>query len=1076
MITLFSSRVRQQAAVWEVFLFVLFAAAVSAPLTLHAGGRFGSKICWDGGCAFKPAPKTNNDSDYVKKALNAVFAEEEKGRPSVQAFIENPKGQSPFALALAEFRSLKSTNAKITDEEFAEVLRAKKQAITLEWGIAAYLDALDNPPVVTSFSPVEGTTTDTITITGRNLLPVTHVDFNGTLAYVERPSANQIVVSVPKYINTIAGLPQAGMPTQFPLIVLSKYGTKMQAPGTFQWLAGNCTDVRITQAFQEMYGRPPRGTGTNGECNVANYPAFASVTDLMASLVVRGRVVQKPAPVITNISTGRAQPGTVISIDGLDLSQIKEVWFGAAKAPSFQSVNSYSLKATVPQDGTGKIRIVTYSGSVETPYEFEVTTPPTIESVTPKEVVKGDPIFVHGKNFASDASGTLDGNISLNFRSRTPTDIVVSTDNVNHAPNAALVISGSGGAASTTVTVWIGMCTDPQITGAFDDLYARKPLGGYKEGECNPSAYGTWNSYETLLKNVRAVHGPPSSARLPTISGVSPSSGSPGGLVTIRGSNFPYQATTVQFGNVLSREVSWQSRTEVQARIPEGAPNGSVTVNTPSGSVSAAFAMKEPLRLSRITPGSGLVGSTIRISGKGFDGASVTIGGTSAQANILSSSEIDAVIPEGVSGYVDVTVVSPDKMSVTKPKFPIYSISLRLPDGSKNLKETRVELVGPDGRSVGTSHLIGNAGASLSATQISTLIGNAGAGLIGNAGAGLIANGTARLSLDQLGKLIGNAGASFNGKGVTDLIGNAGAGFKLDLSRLIGNAGSALAGNAGSTLAGNAGSTLAGNAGSTLAGNAGSTLAGNAGSTLAGNAGSTLAGNAGSTLAGNAGSTLAGNAGSTLAGNAGSTLAGNAGSSLTRGRITSGSMDLMGEFLSIGAARGVGSRSISSLGQTPMIVPTSTTEFVVPLPAAQETPAPEAKSETAATQSAPQESTTIAPTESAAPAVSANTSTSTETSAPSTSQETTTPSAPIVSESPTVLPEEEPAASPQTGTTQTEETPTSSGQVCNPNVPLYQQPGCIEEPVEAAPRSPYDGLPCPGDSVPSYSKIGCIPQ
>ena len=48
-------------------------------------------------------------------------------------------------------------------------------------------------------------------------------------------------------------------------------------------------------------------------------------------------------------------------------------------------------------------------------------------------------------------------------------------------------------------------------------------------------------------------------------------------------------------------------------------------------------------------------------------------------------------------------------------------------------------------------------------------------------------------------------------------------------------------------------------------------------------------------------------------------------------------------------------------------------------------------------------------------------------------------------------------------------------QMCNPSVPKYQQPNCTEEGGEQQSRSPYDGLPCPGEEVPNYSKIGCIP-
>ena len=48
-------------------------------------------------------------------------------------------------------------------------------------------------------------------------------------------------------------------------------------------------------------------------------------------------------------------------------------------------------------------------------------------------------------------------------------------------------------------------------------------------------------------------------------------------------------------------------------------------------------------------------------------------------------------------------------------------------------------------------------------------------------------------------------------------------------------------------------------------------------------------------------------------------------------------------------------------------------------------------------------------------------------------------------------------------------------QICNPSIPKYQQQGCVEPSGEQQKRSPYDGLPCPEEEVPNYSKIGCIP-
>ena len=951
--------------------------------------------------------------------------------------------------------------------------------------MAAFVDALDHPPLVTSVSPLSGTTTDTITIRGLNLLPVQYVDFNGTLAYVETPGEAIIRVKVPKYINTIAGLPQAGMPTTFKLVFRTRYGTSFESKEAFQWLDGKCADARITQAYLELADRPARGTGTSGECNPAAYGTFTSAADVMAHLAGQtGEVAKRTPPQISYLEPWKAQPGTTITIGGLELLQVKEVWFGTMKSPSFSSEGGYTMKAVVPEGGSGKVRVVTYSGSAESAFEFEVTAPPVIESVTPKDLLKGDRIFIHGKNFNARLSGMVNGVFSLAFDSITPTDLVVRTDNLREEQNATLSISTDGGTTQTTISVWEGLCDDPSLTGAFDDLYARRPLGGRKAGQCSPSLYGgSWPSMDTLYSRIKDLYGPPSNARLPVISGLSPAAGAPGGLVMIDGANFINKTVSVSFNGVASREVIWRGTKQLQVRIPDGATTGPLGVRTMNGSTSATFTVDEGLSISRVTPGSGVAGAVISLRGTGFDGVTATVGGKSAQARIRSSQEVDVTVPKDVSGNVEITLTRPDGLYVTRENFPVYQINLRLPDGAKSLKDARVELVAPDGRVVGTTHLIGNAGASLTDNQIADLIGNAGAGLIGNAGAGLIANGTARLignagaglSLEQLGRLIGNAGAGFDAKSITGLIGNAGAGFKADLSKLIGNSGVSLAGNAGATLAGNAGATLAGNAGATLAGNAGSTLAGNAGSTLAGNAGSTLAGNAGATLAGNAGATLAPRRAMTIG-----ELAGNYG------------VGFGTDSMIAGMVSNITSRSIESISTWGQIVPTAADQRFTAPP--ETTPAPVVPSimedvnkeapmpiETTppSTSSTETPSSQAAPATASAPVVDAPQAllgAPVESSAPEESVAPTTEPAPVAETVPAT------ETTPVTDATQTETAPAPAGdeeasQVVT-DCPLgFTYSPTLQLCIEDAPEetSPYAGLPC-NDYIPLYQQKGCIPQ
>jgi len=71
--------------------------------------------------------------------------------------------------------------------------------------------------------------------------------------------------------------------------------------------------------------------------------------------------------------------------------------------------------------------------------------------------------------------------------------------------------------------------------------------------------------------------------------------------------------------------------------------------------------------------------------------------------------------------------------------------------------------------------------------------------------------------------------------------------------------------------------------------------------------------------------------------------------------------------------------------------------------------------------------------------------------------------------------EKEPASAEQEEQREPASTEGESKRICNPSIPKYQQQGCVEPSGEQQKRSPYDGLPCPGEEVPNYSKIGCIP-
>jgi len=102
----------------------------------------------------------------------------------------------------------------------------------------------------------------------------------------------------------------------------------------------------------------------------------------------------------------------------------------------------------------------------------------------------------------------------------------------------------------------------------------------------------------TYYYRVQAVSGSGSSAysseawattlsAAPTITGLNPSSGNPGTVVTITGTNLS-EASSVRFNVTTASEFTVNSPSQIVATVPAGATTGRVSVTTPAGSATSA--------------------------------------------------------------------------------------------------------------------------------------------------------------------------------------------------------------------------------------------------------------------------------------------------------------------------------------------------------------------------------------------------------------------------------------------------------------------------------------------------------
>ncbi|HVF88664.1 MAG TPA: IPT/TIG domain-containing protein, partial [Blastocatellia bacterium] len=177
---------------------------------------------------------------------------------------------------------------------------------------------------------------------------------------------------------------------------------------------------------------------------------------------------------------------------------------------------------------------------------------------------------------------------------------------------------------------------------------------------------------------VFSTAGTPPPAQAPTVSSISPNSGTINGgtPVTITGTNFA-AGLTVAFGGAAATNVNVSNSTTITAVSPGHAAGGvNIVVTNPggqSGTLVSGFTYTNPPpqapTVSGISPGSGstLGGTSVTITGTNFSpGATVTIGGTTATSvNVVSGTSITATTPAHSAGAVNVVVTNTSGQSGT---------------------------------------------------------------------------------------------------------------------------------------------------------------------------------------------------------------------------------------------------------------------------------------------------------------------------------------------------------------------------------------------------------------------------
>lgn len=158
----------------------------------------------------------------------------------------------------------------------------------------------------------------------------------------------------------------------------------------------------------------------------------------------------------------------------------------------------------------------------------------------------------------------------------------------------------------------------------------------------------------------------------PTITALSVESGGIRTHVTITGANLT-DTKTVTFNDQRARNFAVISDTELDVSVPLGASTGKISVTTLGGTATSpsAFTVVAIPTVSLVTPPEGGVGTSVRIVGTDFTGATAVVFGSTPATDftVESATAIVVVVPDGAqTGRISITTAAG---TLTRPTFKI---------------------------------------------------------------------------------------------------------------------------------------------------------------------------------------------------------------------------------------------------------------------------------------------------------------------------------------------------------------------------------------------------------------------
>jgi hypothetical protein len=318
-------------------------------------------------------------------------------------------------------------------------------------------------PVIRSFSPSPVRPGTNMTILGTNFTGASSVLFAGVSAQSFTVLSNNAIQAVVP-TNTSSGVIQVSSPAG-PGLSTSNF---LMAPAIYSFSPGSgVVGTTVTVNGAGLNEQSPHPTVTVGGGTVTtfgtitanalsfNVPATASSGAIIITTtngsITSSQLFYLP-PTISSFTPGAGGSGTIVTINGSNLTNATSVTFNGAAATAFNVTNNSVIGAVVPAG------VISGTISVTTPGGVATSTgvffgPPSISSFTPTHGLPGTNVTITGLNFTNATAVLFNGLAAASFTMTNNTTIGAVVP--NGATTGPITVQGPGGTNSSALNFTI---------------------------------------------------------------------------------------------------------------------------------------------------------------------------------------------------------------------------------------------------------------------------------------------------------------------------------------------------------------------------------------------------------------------------------------------------------------------------------------------------------------------------------------------------------------------------------------------------------------------------------------------